>query len=132
MSSHVSSNARRWRHVRSSASGGSEPLRARGGLGWASVRSLSDLLASAQGRHFLETRGVLTDPDAFRRRLEPPRDPALALLLGLPADLPLLYFAHQTLADFPASVVARFRTARDFAARGVPAALLWLDTDRVP
>jgi len=94
------------------------------------MRALNELISSADGRRFLEARGVFTEPDTFLQRLEPPRNPQLAEALGLDTRLPLLYVGQQTLADFPASVLAKFRSAQELTARGASVALLWLDTDR--
>jgi hypothetical protein len=94
------------------------------------MHSLRELISSAGGRRLLESRGVFTETDIFLQRLEPPRSPDLAEALGLDANLPLVYAGQQTLADLPASVLAKFRSARDLATRGASAPLLWLDTDR--
>jgi hypothetical protein len=94
------------------------------------VRSLSDLLSSAEGRRFLDDRGVLVDPARFVERLQPPRNPELAVALGLDPAVPLVYVGQQTLVDIPGSVLAKFRLSQQLGELGVSVALLWLDTDR--
>lgn len=96
-----------------------------------SVRSLEDLLGHADGRQFLEQRGVLSDPAAFGARLRPPDRPGLAELAGLAHAGPLVYVAHQLLADYGRSVLGKFEVARALVGTGSMAVvLLWLDTDR--
>ena len=81
----------------------------------------------------LERRGVLTAPAAFVERLESPADDGLIRLAGLePTALPV-YAAHQIKADYPASVTAKLRIARDLdrSYQDVAGTLIWLDLDRV-
>jgi hypothetical protein len=94
------------------------------------VRSLTDLVSSAEGRRVLDDRSVFLDPAQFVERLQPPRSSELADALGLDPAVPLVYVGQQTLADIPGSVLAKFRLAQQLGALGVSVALLWLDTDR--
>jgi len=91
---------------------------------------MGELLAGAEGRRFLESRGVLIGAEGFVDLLRPPADPGLAGLLGLAPDARLVYVAHQTHADLRASVVSKFRAARDLRGDQLAAVALWLDMDR--
>jgi hypothetical protein len=96
------------------------------------MRTLADLLASSEGRALLEGRRVFTSAEAFVERLEPPANDGLIRLLRLdPKALPV-YAAHQIKADYPESVTAKLRTARelDRGYREVAGTLVWLDLDR--
>ncbi|HEX6207079.1 MAG TPA: hypothetical protein VF058_01860 [Actinomycetota bacterium] len=94
------------------------------------MRSLNDLLASAEGRFFLESRGVILQEAGFGRELAPPAYRGLAEALGLPDGARPVYVAHQTQVDLRRSVVCKFRAARDLRADRVEPVTLWLDTDR--
>jgi hypothetical protein len=80
------------------------------------MRSLSDLVASPEGRGFLGERGVFLDAAAFVAQLRPPRNQELATALGLDPALPLVYVRdHDLLARRPGAEVDQARPA---AARG--------------
>lgn len=93
------------------------------------TRTLEDLAGTPEGRTFLDDRMALS-PDAFVERLRPPVDGALREALELGGEALPVYVGQQLMADYPPSVVAKFRTA---AALGddspVSPFLLWLDTD---
>jgi hypothetical protein len=95
------------------------------------MRSLSDLLRSADGRSFLEARGVLADPSAFLELLRPPAHEGLNLLLGLGSESTLVYVGQQVCCDYPNSVKRKFIAARDLIGHdGHRAGILWHDMDR--
>src|SRR6266571_4471157 len=95
------------------------------------MRSLVDLLSSADGRAFLESRGVFDHREAFVDALRPPARADLAGLLGLATGSLPVYVGQQVQPDYQSSVVAKFRAARDVGeAPGVEPVVLWLDTDR--
>lgn len=96
------------------------------------MRSLAELLVSAEGRGFLEEAGVLAEPDRFVARLRPPVDPGLIRLVGVSADARLVYTAHQVKMDYEATVTAKLRTTADLGGTPpeVSTVFLWLDTDR--
>jgi hypothetical protein len=95
------------------------------------MRTLVELLATEDGRKLLEMRGVLTSGQEFAGALRPPARGELARHTGTAAGAVLVYAAHQVMADYPESVVAKLRAARQVADRpGVDAVLLWLDMDR--
>lgn len=94
------------------------------------MRSLADLLATADGAAFLEDRGVLTDPDAFVTRLRPPARSDLAELLGVSVTRPLVYVGQQVTADMALPTAAKFGAARELAGQfDVTPAVLWHDMD---
>lgn len=95
------------------------------------MRSLAELLASAEGRSFLEARGVVLDRATFVDRLSPPARAGLAELLGLASGVVPVYVAHQTHVDFRRSVVSKLRAARDLDGGRLTAVMLWLDMDRI-
>jgi hypothetical protein len=95
------------------------------------VRGLADLLASAAGRAFLESRGVALERAAFVERVRPPARGGLVDLLGLEPGRAPVYVAHQTHVDFRRSVVSKLRAARDLDGDPVTSVMLWLDTDRI-
>jgi hypothetical protein len=94
------------------------------------MRSLAELMASAEGRSFLESRGVMLEAAGFARRLRPPADRGLTDLLGLPPGTRPVYVAHQIHVDFRRSVVCKFRAALHLRGASVEPVMLWLDTDR--
>jgi hypothetical protein len=95
------------------------------------MRGLVDLLESADGRQLLESRGVFDDPPSFAEALEPPARPGMIRHLGLEAGTTLVYVGQQVQPDYPGSVTAKFRAARDLSPfSGVEPLILWLDTDR--
>jgi hypothetical protein len=95
------------------------------------MRSLGELMASEDGLTLLETRGIVTSEESFVGSLLHPSDGRLAQHVGVAASQPLVYAAHQLMADYPESVSAKLRTTRQIAERpDVSAVLLWLDMDR--
>jgi hypothetical protein len=95
------------------------------------MRSLGELMASEDGLSLLETRGILTSEESFIGSLLPPSDGRLAERVGVAPSQPLVYAAHQLMADYPESVSAKLRAAQQIAGRpDVSAVLLWLDMDR--
>jgi hypothetical protein len=95
------------------------------------MHSLSDLLRSADGRSFLEARGVFADPGAFLDSLRLPADDRLNPLLGLQSGSPLVYVGQQVCCDYPNSVKRKFLAARDLIRQDRHAAgVLWHDMDR--
>jgi hypothetical protein len=95
------------------------------------MRSLGELMASEDGLSLLETRGILTSEESFVGSLLPPSDGRLAERVGVAPSQALVYAAHQLMADYPESVSAKLRAARQIAGRpDVSAVLLWLDMDR--
>jgi hypothetical protein len=96
------------------------------------MRTLSQLLASSDGRSFLKRRGVFLEEEPFVSQLRAPAHGGLGPLLGLEAGALPVYAAHQVKVDYSPSVVSKLRGARDLHARnpGVAAVLLWLDMDR--
>jgi hypothetical protein len=95
------------------------------------MRSLGDLLASPEGRAFLESRGVALDHGTFTERLRPPARAGLVELLALPPETTPVYVAHQTHVDFRRSVVSKLRAARELDGGSISAVMLWLDMDRI-
>jgi hypothetical protein len=95
------------------------------------MRSLGELMASEDGLSLLETRGILISEESFGGSLLPPSDGRLAERVGVAPGQALVYAAHQLMADYPESVSAKLRAARQIAGRpDVSAVLLWLDMDR--
>ncbi len=94
------------------------------------MRPLTELLASADGRSFLESRDVSFEATVFTGRLRPPADGGLTDLFGLPAGARPVYVAHQIHVDFRRSVVSKFRAALHLGGASVEPVMLWLDTDR--
>lgn len=94
------------------------------------MRSMGDLLAGADGRRFLGSRGVVIGAEGFAELLRPPARPGLADLFGLAPATRLVYVAHQTHADLRRSVGSKFRAARDLRADSLTSVALWLDMDR--
>lgn len=94
------------------------------------MRSLAELLARADGRSFLESRGVVLGTTGFAERLRRPAHSGLTELFELPSGSHLVYVAHQTHTDFRRSVVCKFRAARDLQRGSLAPVALWLDTDR--
>lgn len=95
------------------------------------MRNLGELMASEDGLSLLETRGILTSEGSFVGSLLPPSDGRLAERVGVAPDQALVYAAHQLMADYPDSVSAKLRAARQIDGRpDVSTVLLWLDMDR--
>lgn len=94
------------------------------------MRSMGDLLSRADGRRFLESRGVVIGAAGFAELLRPPAHPGLADLLDLPPATRLVYVAHQTHSDLRQSVGSKFRAARDVRGELLTPVAVWLDTDR--
>jgi hypothetical protein len=94
------------------------------------MQSLADLLNSADGLRFLESRGVYASLPAFKARLEPPAKPDLALTLGA-GDRELVWSGQQLYVDYRRSVLSKILALRDLGQdRGLATFFLWLDTDR--
>lgn len=96
------------------------------------MRSLADLLASADGRQLLESRGAVLDEASFVGELRPPFRPGLGALVGLDSAKLPVYTAHQLLADYQPSVLSKITAAATLGRRypQVAAVLVWLDLDR--
>src|SRR4051812_5959751 len=95
------------------------------------MRSLLDLLADPAEREWLADRGMHADLDRFAAELEPPADPALNTLLGLPEDTKLVHIGQQVCTDYLPATLTKFQVVpalREHA--GVAGAILWHDTDR--
>lgn len=96
-----------------------------------SLRSLQDLLATAEGRQFLEERALYCDQGAFVASLESPADGGLARALGLDAGQRPVAFGHQICCDYQRSVSCKFHTARHFSdIPGIVPVFVGVDTDR--
>jgi hypothetical protein len=95
------------------------------------MRGLIDLLRSADGRRLLESKGVFDDPASFADAVDRPVRPGLIRHLGLPDGATPVYVGQQVQPDYPGSVTAKFRAARDLVelANAEPL-IVWLDTDR--
>jgi hypothetical protein len=96
------------------------------------MRTLPKLLASADGRAFLESRGVFATEEAFVGRLQPPGRNDLRELAGLDPKAFAVYSAHQVKSDYALSVISKIRAAWGLDSRhsSVGSVLLWLDMDR--
>jgi hypothetical protein len=96
------------------------------------MRGLVDLLGSPAERRFLESQGMFVDPAAFAAAVEPPERFALLRHLRLPEGSTLLYVGQQVQPDYPGSVTAKFRAARDLGQlSAMEPVVVWLDTDRM-
>lgn len=96
------------------------------------MRSLADLLATPAGVALLAERGVFADHEEFARRLEPPRSPDLADLVGGARDIPLVFVGQQLCTDLLPVTAAKFVTLRDCAAtHAMTPVVLWHDMDSV-
>jgi hypothetical protein len=92
--------------------------------------TLTDLLNSAYGLRFLESRGVYTSLPAFKARLEPPSKPDLVLTLGAGGSK-LVCSGQQIYVDYRRSVVSKILALRDLRQdQALSTFFLWLDTDR--
>lgn len=95
------------------------------------TRSLADLLASVEGRRFLEQRGVHVDATHFASAMAPPRRGELTDALGLSRGDRVAYVGQQLQCDYAHSASEKFRALRDLSAEeGVEPVSLPLDTDR--
>lgn len=95
------------------------------------MRTLADLLASVDGRQFLEDRGVLVETDGFLDAMAPPRRDELRSALGLPPGSRLPYVGQQLQCDYPRSVTDKFRLLRSLRdAEDVIPVTVPLDMDR--
>lgn len=96
------------------------------------MRSLAELLGAADGRSFLESRGVWIGEASFVSKLSAPARGELAQLAELDAGKLPVYMCHQLQADYRPSVTAKVRAAGALGRRypGVAPVLLWLDVDR--
>jgi len=91
---------------------------------------MAELLARAEGRRLLASKGVLVGVEGFAELLRPPARSGLVDLFGLAPSTRLVYVAHQTHADLRRSVASKFRAARDLRAEALTPVVLWLDMDR--
>lgn len=95
------------------------------------MRSLADLLATAQGRKFLVDRGLFTDREEFLGRLRAPRTDGLVGMLGMPPGSAPVYVGQQVCADYSPATVTKFAAANRLTGRPlVASAILWHDCDR--
>lgn len=79
------------------------------------MRTLADLLASPDGRDFLERREVFTDPPAFVEAMATPQCDDLLTPAGLPAGSLVPFTGQQAQCDYAHTVTAKFRVLRDLA-----------------
>jgi hypothetical protein len=92
------------------------------------MRTLFDLLATDDGRAFLDDRGLFTDVDDFRAALQPPVSDVLNEAVGLARGTPLVHIGQQLCADYAPWTLTKFLAGAQLAAYddAVPV-LLWHD-----
>jgi hypothetical protein len=94
------------------------------------LRSLTQLLNSSSGLHFLESKGVYASPQEFKQRLQPPAKADLSEKFGLDSS-PLVYDAQQLYVDYRWSVLSKLSLLHDLEhQQGVFTLFIWIDTDR--
>ncbi len=94
------------------------------------MQTLTDLLNSAEGRHFLEAKGVFGSQESFIEQLKLPLKPNLALDLGA-EKAKLLCSGQQVYVDYHQSVLSKIEILRDMNQDDTLFPFfLWVDTDR--
>jgi hypothetical protein len=95
------------------------------------VRSLTDLLATPEGRDFLAEHHMHSDTDEFANRLEPPQCEDLVQFLDLASGTRLVHIGQQVCTDYEPATLTKFEAATELNDRpGIVPAILWHDTDR--
>ena len=92
--------------------------------------SLADLLNSADGIRFLESRGVYVSPETFVDQLQPPTILSLACNLGLGHGT-LVYAGQQLYMDYRHSVLGKIALLEKLEqVSSLNGLFIWMDTDR--
>ncbi len=93
--------------------------------------TLIDLINTPAGQEFLESNGVLVSQEAYKARLEPPANSALASAMGLDNNKKLVCSGQQLYVDYRQSVLSKVSTVRDLEQDSdLITFFLWIDTDR--
>ena len=94
------------------------------------MQTLTDLLNSAEGRHFLESEGVFVEQQTFINQLKAPLKPNLGLGLGA-KNAKLVCSGQQVYVDYRQSVLSKIEILRDMAQdKELFPFFLWVDSDR--
>ncbi len=94
------------------------------------MQSLSDLLNTAEGVHFLHAEGVFVSPEMFRKQLKLPVKGDLAVALGA-ENKKLVCSGQQIYVDYRQSVLRKIEILHETAVdETLFPFFLWVDTDR--
>ncbi len=94
------------------------------------MQTLTDLLHSAEGLHFLAAEGVFVSQQAFIDQLNLPVKPNLAIDLRA-ENTKLVCSGQQIYVDYRQSVLSKIEILRDMAPdKDLFPFFLWVDTDR--
>jgi hypothetical protein len=94
------------------------------------MKTLMDLLDSAEGLRFLESEGVYVTQQEFEDQLKTPIRPDLADLFGK-EEAKLVCSGQQVYVDYRQSVLSKFETLRELQQdKDLFPFFLWVDTDR--
>jgi hypothetical protein len=94
------------------------------------MKTLMDLLDSAEGLCFLESEGVSVTQQEFKDQLKTPIRPDLADLFGT-EKAKLVCSGQQVYVDYRQSVLSKIETLREFKQdKDLFPFFLWVDTDR--
>ncbi len=95
------------------------------------MQTLTDLINAPTGLEFLESNGVLLSQEAYKTKLKPPANPALASTLGLDVQQKLICSGQQLYVDYRQSVTSKVSSLRDLEQdTDLSSFFLWVDTDR--
>jgi len=93
--------------------------------------TLKDLIKVPEGQQFLESNGVLVSQEAFKAKLKPPANSALASALGVDDNKKLICSGQQLYIDYRQSVLNKIFTLCDLDKdTDLSVFFLWVDTDR--
>ena len=94
------------------------------------MRTLADLLGTADGLSLLEAKGVLVNPEQFKQQLTAPANPSLVHHFGV-ADKKPVCAGQQVYIDYHQSVLSKIEVLRGMEQdKDLFPFFLWVDTDR--